>query len=649
MLRLTLLFGGLPVATLAAAWYAMRPLGPVVGAWRLAAVRSAVVVGAGATVGAEVLSAAGLLTPTGCRVAWLVALAGAVAGAVVRYRRGAATEQGSASTWTRPGWVEWLVIAALGAVAVGTLVVALAAEPNNWDSQAYHLPKVEQWTANRSVELYPASYLLQGALAPGAEYLLLHLRLLTGGDRLYNLVQWGGGVLCAVAASRVAAQLGAGRLGQLVTALTVGTAPMVVLEATSTQNDLVAAGWCACVATLVIDAAWSRLRMVDLLLMGSATGLAMFTKSTGMVAAGLLMTMWFVVRAWRVRSVRSATRLAGAALGVAAIVLVVNGPFLTRMIVTFGNPLGPPDVRGHALARHDPLAVTVNAARLLQTAIMVPDDSVNAFTADAVKRLATVLGQDVNDPATTRDLPFPQVRYVGPDEDFASFPLQVVAVGVGLVWCLVWRRRDPRVAVYALTCLAVGIGFAATLRWQPFGNRLVLPGLAVAAPLTGLAADALARRFRAPAPRAVVAAGLAIVLAGAGAIGVNAILFGTPRGLYGPNSVLTTDPLHTRFNRVEAFLPDYEWAAAEIRASGARRVGLVQGPYWFEYPWWVMLRDRRIVQLVSDIPGHPPASPTSVDAIICGAPAPSSCASLIPPGWTVQAHQSVTLALPPAR
>jgi hypothetical protein len=639
------LLGGLPAATLVAAWFALRPIEPVVGTRRLAAVRAAVVVGAAATVSVEVLSAVGLLTRAGVCAVWLVGFVAATVGAVVRHRRGAASRQGS--TWTRPGPVEWLMIMGLAALAAGTFVVALAAEPNNWDSQAYHLPKVEQWAATRSVELYPASYYLQAAMAPGAEYLLLHLRLLTGGDHLYNLVQWGGGLLGAVAASRAAAQLGAGRFGQLATAFTVMTAPMVVLEATSTQNDLLTAAWCGCVATLVIDAAWGRLRRVDLLLLGATAGLAVLTKSTGMAAAGLLMTMWFVVRAWRVRSARAATWLAGATLGIAAIVLAINGPFLARMIVTYGHPLGPPVVREIALARHDPPAVAVNAARLLQTATMVPDDTVNALTARAVKRFATLLGQDVNDPATTRDLPFPLTRYMGPDEDFASFPLQAVAVGVGLVYCLGWRRRNPPVLAYALTCLAVAVGFAATLRWQPFGNRLLMPGLVVAAPLVGLAVDALARRFRAHAPRLVVTAGLVLALVAAGAGGVYAVLFGTPRALYGPNSVLTVGPMETRFQRTPAYLPDYEWAAAIVRAAGARRVGLVQGGTWFEYPWWVLLRDRQIVQLVSDIPGHPAPPPTSVDVIVCGVPAPPSCAALIPPGWRVQAHTYVTVALPP--
>jgi hypothetical protein len=649
MRHLALLLAGLPAATLTAAWYALRPAEPVVGAARLAAVRAAVLVGAYAVMSVELLSAVGLLTRAGLCGAWLVGLVAATVGAVVRYRRSPA--RSPRSTWTPPGLVEWLMVAGLALLATGTLVVALAAEPNNWDSQAYHLPKVEQWAANGSVDMYPTNFFQQTAFGPGAEYLLLHLRLLTGGDVVYNLVQWGGGLLCALAASRVAAQLGAGRLGQLASAFVVATAPAVVLEATSTQTDLLAAAWCACAATLAVDLAWSRSGVADTLLLGGALGLATLTKSTGIVAAGLMVALWFVVRAWRVRSVRAAARLVAVGFGAAVVALAIAGPFLTRMTVTYGNPLGPPEVAAIGMGRHDPLAVTVNAARMLQTATMVPDENVNAFTAKVVRRFASSLGEDVTHPLTTRASGYP-APYVGDDEDISALPMQAAAVGAGLLFCLVWRRRDPRVVLYALTCLAVAIGFAATIRWQWYLTRLLLAGLVVAAPLAGLAADALARRVRAIVPGVVMTAGLVVVVVITGYTGVHAVLMGSPRPLYGPRSVLMADPWQNRFSRVPTYLPDYRWAAATVRAAGAERIGLVNNDTAtgtrFEYPLWVLLRDRHLVNLDSTVPGHPAAPASSVNAIICFVPSPPTCAAHVPPGWTLQTRENVAVALPAA-
>ena len=66
----------------------------------------------------------------------------------------------------------------MAAVAGLTLIVAVLSAPNNWDSQSYHLPKVEEWVQRGSVGLFPSDFFSQNDLAPGAEYLLLHLRLL---------------------------------------------------------------------------------------------------------------------------------------------------------------------------------------------------------------------------------------------------------------------------------------------------------------------------------------------------------------------------------------------------------------------------------------------------------------------------------------
>ncbi|GII22248.1 hypothetical protein [Planosporangium mesophilum] len=638
MRHLALLLAALPAATLAAAWYALRPAGPAVGAWRLAAVRAGVVVGAYAVMTVELLSAVGALARTGLCVAWLAGLAVAGAGAAFRHRTD--PPRSERRRWARLGTVEWLVVAGLALIAAGTLVVALAAEPNNWDSQAYHLPKVEQWAANGSVGMYPTNFFLQSALAPGAEYLLLHLRLLTGGDLLYNLVQWGGGLLCALAASRVAAQLGAGRLGQLAAAFVVATAPAVVLEATSTQTDLLAAAWCACAATLAVGVAWSRSGASDTLLLGAALGLATLTKSTGMVVAGLMVALWFAVRAARVRSSRAAARLAGSGLAVTVAALAITGPFLARMAVTYANPLGPPEVAAHAMGRQDPPAVAVNAARLLQTATMVPDKDLNGVAAQAVRRFASSLGEDVTDPLTTRAAGYP-APYVGDDEDISGLPVQAVAVGAGLLFCLVRRRALP----YALTCLVVAIAFAATIRWQWYVTRLLLPGLVVAAPLAGLAADALARRVR-----AIAAAGLAFVVVVAGYTGVHAILFGSPRPLYGTHSVLYAGAWQSRFSRMPEYLADYRWAAGTVRAAGAERVGLVNNDTAtgtrFEYPMWVLLRGLRLVNLSSTVPGQPAPPSTSVNAIVCFAPPPPDCAAHVPPGWQLHHHGNVAVALP---
>ena len=679
----------LPAATLVGAWYVVRPgalarvaaependaaeptgpaapTGGVVAPIRLGLIRAAVVVAAYATVGIEVLSAFHAVTRAGIIALWVVGLLAAGAGAVLRYRR---TDRGT--PWWRAvgrhrdgplaGQVDiaWLMVAGLVAIGLLTLIVALAAAPNNWGSQSYHLPRIEPWTQNRSVGLFPSAFFSQNDLAPGAEYLLLHLRLLTGGDRLYNLVQWSAMVVCGLATSRVAAQLGAKRLGQIAAAFFFVTAPMVVLQASSTQTDLVASAWVAAAATFALDATWGPSRLASLLWLGAAAGLAQNTKATGMIAAWPMVALWFVVRAWRAvrtRSPRELAKVAGSAIAVIAVALVIAGPFLVRMQETYGSALGPPVVRAHSMQRHDPPAVFVNALRQLQTVTMVPANRVDRWTAHRVQAVARHIGIDASDPRITQDDPYPVLKYAGPNEDLAAYPQQVVAAFVGIGYCLIRRYRDRRVLLYTLACLVVLLAFVGSVKWQLYVNRLLLPALVVTTPLIGLAAEAFVARVR-RSTRMLAALALTIVVGAAGQSAVRSILDGDPRALTGERSVLRETTWQVRFQHFQGnpqFFDDYVWATDTVKSAGAQRVGLVinktgsnKSDRW-EYPLWLMLPGRHLVNLVSEVPGHPAPPATSVGAIICeyDTPARSNCDPVVPSGWTVQKHRYLEVALP---
>jgi hypothetical protein len=647
----------LPVATLLAAWYALRPTRPVVAPNRLTLVRAAVLVGCYAVACVEVLSALRLLDRGAFLTAWVLALVIAVGAAVVRSRR-EWRPQGSPERLPepapgrpapgpgRPGLLDGTLFALLALLAAVTLTVALAAEPNNWDSQAYHLPKVEHWIFNGSVGPFAAFYPPQVAFAPGAEYLLLHLRLLTGGDALYNLLQWGSVVLATATAARIAAQLGAGRTGQLITAFAVAATPMVLLQATSTQTDMVTAAWCAAVVTLVLDAVRDRDRSWRVLLIGVALGLAWLTKTTGAAIAGPFVAYWFIAAAIRVRSVRAGGALVVAATAVAAVALAVTGPFLLRTMDTYGSPLGPVEAIEHSMRRHDPAALVVNAAKFVHSASMTPSDEVNELSGRAVGKLAKVLDVNINDPRIAMVGVFPRPIPYLPDEDSATLPLQVAAIAAGLGYALVRWRRNPRVAAYAVTVVMVGLVIITTVKWQFWLTRLLMPAVTLSLPLVGLALGNLLSDARAAYRRvAAVAVGLLLVLSTVEA--ANTVLHGAPRPLIGPASVLEAGPWETRFARLPQYRADYQEAAARIRATGARRVGLVVGGgIGFEYPMYVLLPGLIIVPLESSVPGRPPADPTDVDAIVCVSKTPR-CADFIPAGWTLEGWTYAQVVLPP--
>ncbi|MEU4772830.1 hypothetical protein [Micromonospora sp. NPDC023644] len=728
-----------PVAAIGLLAVAFRPVaaGTTAGL-RLALVRAALVTGAYAVLTVELLGVLRLLTPPAFAVAWLLLLAAAVAGFGWRRRRDAerraagivvarravevvaapepalvgatagpaagppapppapvaAARRGAsphaagwptrlADAWRTAGRGERLLAGTVGGLLLVELLIALLAEPNNFDSQTYHLPKVEHWVARGGLDFWPTAIHRQVTIPPGAEYLLLHLRLFTGGDALHNLVQWAAGVGVLLAVTRITAQLGGGRRAQLLTAFVLATTPMVALQATSTQTDLVCAAWVACAGTLALDGLRRRAGLGAALALGAATGLTALTKTSGLAAVGPLLLLWGLAQLRLARTGSAPDRpgppgrgtdasrtgggpsrwqvrrtVAGSAL-ILLVAVVVVGPFLARVTAEFGHPLGPPRLRESIpMERHDPPSLLVNTLRIAHTAFDTPLAPLRRAGAGAIIGGAGLIGVDPQDRATTFGRERFPVPSWYPDEDRVAFPLAGALAAIGAAAALarpgrVSPTRAGPLRAYAVVVVAALLLHTAMIKWQPWGNRLLLYALALAVPLAGLWLDALFRRRAGGAGgRRPVAAGLAVsVLATCALAGVLAVSYGFPRRLVGAGSVFTTAEWETRFLRRPQWAEEFRWAADAVRATGARRIGLVQQNDNWEYPWWLLLRDAdgrppELVALQSVLPGRPPADPASVDAVVCTGSRPA-CAALAPAGWLVQFRGYVGYALPP--
>jgi 4-amino-4-deoxy-L-arabinose transferase-like glycosyltransferase len=153
----------------------------------------------------------------------------------------------AAAFWRFKISTDLLIVAAIGAV---TLFVALTTAPNDWDSQTYHLPRVEHWIQDRSLAFYSTSNWRQNEFGPVAEVLLLQTRILGGSDMFYPLVQWIS-MVCAVAAVfRITRQLGGDEPLCWLAAVFLMTLPIGILESTSTETDYVVTALLACGVTL---------------------------------------------------------------------------------------------------------------------------------------------------------------------------------------------------------------------------------------------------------------------------------------------------------------------------------------------------------------------------------------------------------------
>lgn len=352
------------------------------------------------------------------------------------------------------------------ALAMGVeAVLALGVAPNNYDSMFYHLSRIGYWMQNDSILPFDGGSIFQLQHPPNAEILQAWTMELIRGDRFAQFVQWLAlaGLVCVIYAG--ARFLDFSRAASLFAAAVFGTLPLPVLEATSTQNDLVAAFFVSAAALFLIRAVASS-RPGDGIVGALALGLAVGTKGTVFFALpGLALLV--AAAMWRWRPPRRFVA-AGSALLVVA-VLVLGSPTYVQTAVDTGGPFGE---AGSVKARTEPLPQS--AGKTLWGFVDLPGRNALPPVGDLIASGEQAVWGDY--PGSSPDMDV--------HEDFTGFGPIGLLLLLPLLAVTALRRRGPGdrrlLAVVALSYIVLFVIFVAA---QPFDMRLMIIPVALGAPL----------------------------------------------------------------------------------------------------------------------------------------------------------------------
>jgi hypothetical protein len=175
----------------------------------------------------------------------------------------------------------------VGVVWTYGALLALTAPANNWDSLTYHLARVASWFHEGGVYWIPhAPTDRLNEFQPNAEELILALVAVARAPWPVAFPQFvaGGAVMVSTGVSSRA--LGFSREASAFAMLIAGTVPMVVLQATTTQNDLITAALVGCAAALILQGG-NRLLVVA----GIAFGVAGGVKLTALLTIPVLILL----------------------------------------------------------------------------------------------------------------------------------------------------------------------------------------------------------------------------------------------------------------------------------------------------------------------------------------------------------------------
>jgi len=511
-------------------------------------------VGAATLLITELLSPFHLLTRWPLAVAWLLAVV-----AWVRFR------PRINATW-RFLPLESSFVAVILAMGGVVALTAILSPPNSADAMAYHLPRVVYWAQSGSVAFFSTPYLNQIMLQPLAEYFMLHTYVLSGGDRLINLIAFAAYAGSIAGVSAIAAALGLASRSQAWAALFCATLPNAVLQASGAKNDFLLAFWLVC-------AVYFTARREGLWLALSAA-LALATKGTAYLFLPPLLVYAAAVLPRR------------QLLWIAAAICVINGPQFARNLQLSGSPLGFDSAQGDGVFRWRNEHLTwkpavSNALRHTSEQLGARSSGWNQAVYEVVTRIHGALGLDPQD----RDTTWPGARYGPPlnanHEANANNRWHLLLLAAAALFALATRNRLW--TLYAAALVPAFLLFCLYLKWQPFLARLELPLFVVGAPLAAF----LVEKLRYPA----VAVLLAIFL-------VNnarpALFQNWTRPLKGPNSLWATSRDDNYFSDMGQWnnRASYLESVDRTARSGCAAVGLDISENQLEYPFQALLRER---------------------------------------------------------
>ncbi|VVB51863.1 Dolichyl-phosphate-mannose-protein mannosyltransferase [uncultured archaeon] len=538
---------------------------PLTSGWRQALLSAAVSYGVIAVVIVEALSAVGLLALPGFLLSWTLVVA--VAAIKIHKTRWDGIPK------LRIPRDQIILLTAVGLLVAAVGAAAIFAPPNTWDSMTYHMSRVAHWTQNQNINHYPTAILRQIYSTPAAEFLLLNVYILCGGDSFVNLIQWASMIGCIIGITLIAKQLGIPQRGQVFTAVFCATIPMGLLEGSSTQTDYVTSFWVVCAAYYILRLKnFSKPSFADISAAAASVGMAFLTKPTAYLAVPPFILLYLIFsRHTRLERVRNVCLIL-------LIAVLISSGHIARNFVLFGTSFSP-----YSISINGKYGVNVFASNLLRTAALhlgaTPFPAVNGLVNQTVYALHDAINTDVNDRQTTYGSTRFAVSYVF-HEDLSGNPFHLLLALCAIAY-LTLRHRRRELLTYLAAVVLGFLLFCFFLKWSPWNSRLHLSFFVLFSPVVGFVlADFRSRNV-----------GFAVCLALV-VFAVPYVLWNASRPLYGERTVFNVPREAQYFANQMVIAVPYRGAADFIASRGCSDVGLLVREDDYEYPLWVLLSER---------------------------------------------------------
>ena len=471
----------------------------------------------------------------------------------------------------------------LGVIYAAIFLVAIGSAPNTADSQTYHLARVANWIQWESVNFYPTATLRQLYLSPLAEYGILNIFLLSGNDHFVNLVQFGCLIGCGITISLIVREFKQSGATQILAMLLTATIPMAILQASSTQNDLVVSFFALSFFLFYLRTSESGNRR-DLIFSGLTLGLAFLTKGTAYIYCASMAIVIFASIFFSRMPPKKTLSFFTQSLLILLFAISINSIHYTRSYQLFGSPIATGDdsiVNQHLT----PKMMAANVVRNYVIHLGTPFEEVTKQISDAT---ANILGNELNNPNSNfLEIPF-RIGYSDDEVDAGNF-IQILLLTICLFLVLRYKGENRKKVLMATFTIIFGfILSAGLLKWNPWMSRLHTPFFMLGCAVIVTVLDNYGENIK----------NLLITLCLWSS--VNALILGQPRSVFTViQSYSNATPRFEQYfaNKME-ITGAYLEAVAVVKANNPKEVGLMMENDYrkynfgdWEYPIWVLMKD----------------------------------------------------------
>ena len=353
------------------------------------------------------------------------------------------------------------------------LLLAAFIPPNNWDSMAYHLPRIQHWIQNGNIYPYPTNITRQIATSPLSEYIILNFQVLASTDVFSNLVQYFALINIIFLTTLILKNFQVNYKGQIFAILAICSLPMALFQSTTTQTDLLASFFFLCFVYYLIklnQSATDNNRKTIIILIAISFSLGILTKYTVALFAFPLIIYQLIIfiKAKKILEIKLSIIFLFLSLS------FVLAPFLFRNYYFLGTLTGDNIFESSmSNASLNLRNMFSNSIKHIIDFISIPINSYNELLFFISNNLHTLIGVSVDEPGNNwSGSKFIVNNYL--NEDTAGSLLHFLFIILSFTY--IYKSKNQKIYNFIVLYFLVSfLLFSFIFRYSPWNNRLFLP------------------------------------------------------------------------------------------------------------------------------------------------------------------------------